>query len=285
MRQGTEAQSFIEDLKARGATPSRPEVIPGWQEMTAAERQQHLLRRFKEDEAGISTAGPVRRTSSPSAPAPGEDDAFDPDAPDAILSGRAERYRMPNGKWVWVHPCSVEESVMINARALTITGERRSLAPGSPAWDSPEIVIERHLRAQVMQVIHCCRRGPEATSAPTFDPLKHVEWLMREPGYVDAIQRIVRISDALGEGASEAAVLKEAMIAHFARARSWAETWRSLLTTDSSGASLRAFCDNLEDFAASASCMTQPESLCPEAWFAWQLILRDAPEPEPAEAA
>lgn len=283
MRVGAEAKQFIEAKIADGERPITPEHMEGWDRLTEEEQRAALLRRFREDEAGVRVQGPVRQP--PAAPDAADPDTFDPDAPEAILTGRSERYRMPNGKWVHIHPCSLEESTVINAQAIRVTAERRGLGGlEDRRWDTPELSVERRLRAQVMQVIHCCRKGPEITSPLTFDPLKHTEWLMREPGYVDAIQEIAAISNALGQGAAESALLKEAMIGFFARAQSWAETWHGRLSADSGPTSLPDFCDVLEDFAASASSMKQPEALCPEAWFAWQLILRDAePAPEPAE--
>lgn len=281
MRVGEAGRQYIQALQADGAVAVKPEALPSdWEQMSEQERQQYMLRRYKENEAGITPTGPVRNAPAASAGA-AESDTFDPDAPDAILTGRAERYRMPNGKWVWVHPCSVEEATVINARTLRMTAERHGLGDlTDKRWNSPEMSADRTLRGQAMQVIHCCRRGKEATSAPIFDPLKHVEWLMREPGYLEAIQEICALSDRLSNGQGEAEALKEAMIGFFQRAQQWAETWHGLLSTDSGPTSLPDFCANLEDFAASASCMKQPEALSPEAWFAWQIILRDAPASE-----
>jgi hypothetical protein len=282
MRTGEEARRYIDNMKAEGAVAVRPEKIDGWEQMTEEEQRQALLQRFKQREAGVLTHGPMREPVA--AADAGDPDLFSPDDPTAILSGRAERYRMPNGKWVWVHPCSAEEATVINARAIHITQERHNLGGlEDKRWDSPEIAVERQIRGKVLQAIHCCRKGPEATSGAIFsDPLKHAEWLMREPGYVDAIEEIVVLSNSLSSGIAEAAFLKEAMIGFFARLQSFAETWNGRLSADSGPTLLPEFCKRLEDCATSASSMKQPESLSGSAFFAWSIVLRDAP---PAEEA
>lgn len=155
----------------------------------------------------------------------------------------------------------MEEAIWVNTRAMEDTAKARGLTANDSGWTARETQLESTLRAQVYQVIACCRQGPEADS-PKFFEQRHSETLRREPGYVNAVQDIVALSDRLAVGQGEAAALKEAMCRFFAWVgENWAPTWCSLLTTDCSPAVMEAFLGNLEDYARSACALSQPTGL------------------------
>ena len=142
---------------------------------------------------------------------------------------RAERYSMPNGKAVWVHPVSVEEAGMINRRALAETMRLGIVAPDQEASRAQqgEMQVEMLNRARVWQAVFCCRAGPELAAARIFGP-EHAAGLLRNPGYLSAIQEICTISDRLSEGKAETEVLRESLVRFFETVGRWLLTCAGL---------------------------------------------------------
>ncbi len=252
---GEEGRRYIENLKAQGVPVMKAHHDPRLLTMTPEEQQAYLAD-FLEN--GPPPEGPVRgaEPSPASAPAGG---GFQPSS--LALEGRSERYTLPNGQTLWVHPCSMEEAIWLNSRASADTAKENSLLPESPEWNDRAIKLENLLRAQVYQVIACCRQEEETTSPKFFQQSDAAE-LRREPGYVGAVQDICAISDRLTAGKGEGQAFREAMAGFFEVAGGkWARTWHSLLTTDCSPENMEIFLGALEDFADSACAYTQPGSL------------------------
>jgi hypothetical protein len=253
---GEEARQYIENLKAQGVPVGKAHHDPRLLTMTPEEQQAYLAD-FLEN--GPPPDGPVRGgPPSADAPAPAAG-GFQPAA--FALEGRSERYCLPNGQQLFVCPCSMEEAIWVNSRALADTGKAHGLSANDPGWGERDVQLENTLRAQVYQVIACCRQGPEASSEKFFTP-SHADVLRREPGYVNAVQEICALSDRLAGGQAEGVAFREAMARFFAVAGgTWARTWHSLLTTDCSPEHMEAFLGALEDFADSACAYAQPTSL------------------------
>jgi hypothetical protein len=252
---GEEARQYIERLKAQGVPVMRPHHDPRLLTMTAEEQQAYLAD-FLEN--GPPPDGPVSQTEAAPAVAPAGG-GFQPGP--LALEGRSERYTLPNGQTLWVHPCSMEEAIWVNSRALADTGKAHGLSANDAGWGERDVQLENTLRAQVYQVIACCRQGPEGTAEKFFQP-QHAEHLRREPGYVNAVQEICALSDRLATGKGEAEAFREAMARFFAVAGgTWAKTWHSLLIMDCSPEPMEAFLGALEDFGNSASAFAQPNSL------------------------
>jgi hypothetical protein len=197
---------------------------------------------------------PPQRTSARPAPSPA--------APDGIYSAadllseegyRSEPYRMPNGKQVWVHPVSPEEAMWMNRSAVSEVRASGRLREGLTQQEIHELNEEARTRAQVYQVVCCCRTGPEMDAPPIFQP-QHADPLRKRPGMLDAIQDICRISDSLSAGTSAAALLEEALAGFFGAMTSWLGMWCSQLSTDS----LTDCKEILSDFASSVSSINQP---------------------------
>lgn len=248
---GEAARQHIENLKAQGVPVMKAHHDPRLLTMSPEEQHAYLAD-FLEN--GPPPEGPARE-EAPAAGAGGFNGAS------LALEGRSERYTLPNGQALWVHPCSMEEAIWVNTRALADTAKEHGLTAQDPGWQGREVQVEQTLRAQVYQVIACCRQGPEVTS-PKFFEGRHADTLRREPGYVNAVQEIVALSDRLATGQGEAAALREAMGRFFGVAGGrWGRTWLSRLTTDCSPAVMEAFLGALEDFARSACALSQPSAL------------------------
>jgi hypothetical protein len=243
-------------MKARGVPVGRLHEDPRLAEMTLEERHRYLADFL---EHGPPPAGPVRDEAPPSVSAPA---AGGFQRTPLSLGDRSERYPLPNCQTLWVHPCSVDDKIFINCRSVEDTAKTRQLGDEPTAFAARAVQMETIIRAQVYQVVACCRQGAEPTSAPFFQPAD-AEYLRREPGYINAIEEICAISDSLTAGRSESAALKEAMAYFFSRTQRWAETWCSRLATGSSESSLPEFLANLEDFGRSASALSQPSGCFP----------------------
>jgi hypothetical protein len=105
----------------------------------------------------------------------------------------AERYQMPNGKFLWVHPASVEEEIWINVQAAN---EVRKLvedgAKLSPAVEQYQSLV----RGRVYQVLCVCRTGQEPGSPLVFS-VADAARLRTNPAYRAAVKEICAISDRL----------------------------------------------------------------------------------------
>jgi hypothetical protein len=254
---GEAARQYIENLKAQGVPVMKPHHDPRLLTMTPEEQAAYLVE-FMEN--GPPPEGPVRSDDPPVAPAPAAGGGFRPGT--LALPGRSERYTLPNGQTLWVHPCSTEEAIALNVKAIEETqkshnGQLRTEAD----WQEISVQLEQKLRGNVHQAIFACRTGPEPTSARFFGP-EHADELRREPGYFDSIREIAAISDALMAGQGEAAALKEALARFFAfLGEKWAPTWCSLLKEGSSPMLTEALSGALTDFGRSASALSQPNAL------------------------
>ena len=170
-------------------------------------------------------------------------------AADLLGSYRTEWQPMPGGKQVCVHPVSPEEVIWLNAQAVR---EARAI----PKLAESEYPLQVRIRAQVYQVICCCRTGEEPNAPQVFGP-EHAEALRRNRGLYSTIQRICRLSDELGGAEDEADQLREALADFFGRAGSWLETCSSGLSAETCEGWRQA----LAAFAAHVSPWKQPGSL------------------------
>jgi hypothetical protein len=254
---GEAARQYIENLKAQGVPVMKAHHDPRLLTMSIEEQQAYLAD-FLEN--GPPPEGPVRGgPPSADAPAPAAGGGFRRGV--LALAGRSERYTLPNGDTLWAHPCSMEEAIWVNSRALADTGKAHGLSANDPGWGERDVQLENTLRAQVYQVIACCRQGPEVTDAKFFLE-SDADELRREPGYVNAVQEICALSDRLAGGRAEGEAFREAMARFFGSGVGpWLKTWHSLLTTDCSPQHMEAFLGALEDFADSASAYAQPTAL------------------------
>lgn len=196
---------------------------------------------------GPPPEGPV--VAQAGAPAPAIATAAQmPLSDDDILSlpYPTERYVLANKKAIWVHPVSIEEAAWLNAKAAQ---EVRALA----LTDDNAAAIRFQAHARVWQVVLCVRSGPEL-GAPTALKHAHAEVLRRNAGWLNDVDRIVKISDGLTGGASESERLKEALRGFFETAESFCETLISQLDTDTP----EALRPTLEGFVGS---VTQAKSL------------------------
>lgn len=282
---GEEARLHIESLKAQGVPVMNAHHDPRLLTMTDEEQYRYLAN-FLEN--GPPPAGPVRAetASSDGSPAPAAG-GFQPGS--LALPNRSERYTLPNGQVLWVHPCSTLESIELNARSIKETqkshgGQLRT----EEDWTQADVALEQKLRGCVYQVIFACRTGPDPAS-PRFFGDEHAEELRREPGYFDAIREIAAISDSLMAGQGEAAALKEAMSRFFGfLGAKWAPTWCSLLKEGSSEMLMESLHGALEDFGRSACALSLPSALSVGtlAVMHWQLQEQTpsfAPSPENSE--
>lgn len=283
---GEAARQYIENLKAQGVPVMRAHHDPRLATMTVEEQHRYLAN-FLEN--GPPPEGPVRaeNASSASEPAPAAGGGFQPGT--LALPNRAERYTLPNGQALWVHPASTEEAIATNAKAIEETqkshnGQLRTEAD----WMEPSVALEQKIRSWVHQVIFVCRQGPERTAARFFGA-EHADELRCEPGYFDSIREICAISDALMAGQGEAAALREAMGRFFGFVgEKWAPTWCSLLKEGSSEMLTESLLGALEDFGRSASALSRPSALSVGTLTVihWQLQEQTpsfAPSPENSE--
>lgn len=231
------------------AQPSGPTFGPPQREEPAAYTR-----------ASIPSSEPVASYDPPQEPTPAREDPaglFDPEALLKPLPGRCEWYTMPAGGRVCVHPVSQREAEWINRQAL-----REVRAEGLIPEDNDPHLKEKleeasqaaNFRAQVWQVVTCCRKGEGLTDEAVFQPA-YAKALRCNPGYVRAIEDIVRISNGLGQGKAESAVLREVFAGFFGEMASWLETFAGQLTPETLASSQ----DALTRFAAIVSAMKQPE--------------------------
>lgn len=212
---------------------------------------------------GQQPAGPIAVGSIPTDSAFVEDEDFDADRDLAdICAPAAVRTRL-NGKWLWVHGVSPEETLWLNARAQ----EDLEAAKLESAY---ERTLYFRLRAQCYQVIAVCRRGPEPGSGQVFQP-KHIDILFRNrnPGQ-EAIAHLCRISDRITSTVDQE--LPEVVLDFFGRVA-------ALLRTCASGLSTRSSPAWQQVLAAGADCVsriTLQRRLSPS-------DLEDWPQPPPAD--
>lgn len=134
-----------------------------------------------------------------------------------------KRFRMPGGKWVWVHPLTPEDVIWINGNAA------RDLAQ-SGLKDAIERNLYYRFRGYCYQAVTCCRRGRDAGSPQIF-AAKHVDALFRNrnPGST-VIEQIAKLSDSLGEASD--VELSAGALDFFGRAEGLLRTCVSQLNAD-----------------------------------------------------
>lgn len=199
---------------------------------------------------GPPREGPVLPAETPQ-PAPSSG-IFDPNTLLLPLEGRSERFTMPDGTSLWVHPASLEDAARANRLALSEVKKLGLMTEGK----QEEAQLEARMRAMVYQVVYVCRTGAK-TSAPLVFQEQHAAALRRNPGYVEAVQQICAISDRLAEGKSEADLLRESFADFFGAMEKALATFSSDETSNCSPA-LRKW---LADFAHSVSVLRQRSRL------------------------
>lgn len=213
---------------------------------------------------GGEREAPVMRPTP--APASAPDGIFDPAALTAVIPYRSERYRMPDGKWVWVHPLSMADYAFISRqvskdlRRLGLVQE--GLSRTAAIDQAKEAAMEAQSRGAVWTVVCCCRQG-EAPSAPVIFQLSHADELRKNPGWAKAVEEIAALAEALANGQSETALLRELMTGFFGRMGSWLTTLHGQLSSavgtssemdpKAASALFQAGLAQLEDFAGSVS--------------------------------
>lgn len=186
---------------------------------------------------GMGPQDPVTITPGPPTAPAGDDIFTDHDL--LTVATAAERFRMPGGKFVWVHPMNAEGVAFANIQAA------REVA-ALPVTTDRERSIHFELRVKIWQVIRCCKRGPEVNALPCFQP-ESAEVFRRNP-YWETVKRICALSDSLGEGDD---VLPQAVRAFFGRVRNYVTTCASRLPTGSP--ELSVLRTALEDFVTFVS--------------------------------
>lgn len=188
------------------------------------ERAAAIERARRLQQHGPDPAGPMGGTAPAGPLNPPSDDSYTAD--DLFASSPARRKRMPNGRWLWVHPLGLEQVVWLNGQA---TRHLNRLQFGA---SDPAKPVAYKVLAWVYQVIACCRVGPEPDAAPVFT-VEHADALYRnpQPGS-ECIQQIVALCDELGQpGDTEA--LSELQADFFGVIASWLGISASRLSTDS----------------------------------------------------
>lgn len=193
------------------------------------ERQAALAKAQRVATYGPDPAPPVGVETAPAAPANTDEEAAAElfSAADlAAYIAPAERYVMPGGKALWVHPLSLDEVVWVNAQALKAV--RRT-----PPADDGEAQLQTQAWVQVFQVVACCRKGADAAAGTVFGP-EDAEKLRRNRGWWESIQQIAALSDRLG---SESVPLDGILAGFFGAMESWLTTCSSPSNTGSPGIS------------------------------------------------
>jgi hypothetical protein len=223
-----------------------------------AARQAYLVdlaKNGRREDAVLRPTAPI--AASTATTAPGLTGCFDRNSLYQPLENRAERYVMPDGSWVWVHPLSISERLDLNLR---IAEELRKAGAFKEALDAVgaqyvahDLQIQTHFRTHVWQAIWVCRQGPGPNSPRVFQP-EDADALRLNPGWGEAAEQIAKLSDRLANGQSEAAQMKEALTDFFGLMGSWGETLLSRWNTDSPPASIRSA---FSDFVSSVCSMTR----------------------------
>lgn len=134
----------------------------------------------------------------------------------------ARRHRMPNGKWLWIHPLSPEQCVWLNGQA------KRHLERLRMKSEDPAYPVAYRALGWVYQAIACCRTGPEPDAPPVWT-VDRADRLYRNPKPgLEALQEIVRRCDELGRGQEEA--LSEELRGFFGDIAGRLNSWSGLLT-------------------------------------------------------
>jgi hypothetical protein len=223
--------------------------------MTAQEKADLLRRNEEAAQYGPPPAAPTYAAGAvPAGSPPGP--LFNPDAALDAPIGKAEWFQMPGGGVVAVHPCSLEDIRWVSDQVMRDLGRLNLLKENRTPEEQAKVRAESVIREQTYQCIAVCRQSLDPASERVFHA-RHAEKLLKNQGWGDAVQQIKRISDALGEGLSEAALLREVYGRFFARTASTLETWCSSLSADSLDTCRR----DLEQLAACVSLMRAPELL------------------------
>lgn len=203
---------------------------------------------------GTPAEGPVTAFADEPEPEPAPPSIFDPAALLAPLPGRSERFTMPNGQVVWVHPASLQDAARANRLALAEVKKLGLVVDGK----LDEAEIEARMRGLIYQAIYVCRTGPELTAPHVFKEA-HAEALRRNPGYVDAVQQICALSDRLSAGKSEADLLREGFADFFGAI----EKALASFSGDETNNSSPAWKQKWEDLTNCVSALRQPSGYSP----------------------
>ena len=178
------------------------------------ERLERLVRNGPEPEGVISEAP---------AGAPAAEGVFSVADLIAAPDVTAEAFAMRDGKVVWVHSLPVERVCWLQAQAARWV-EAEGKRPGATDQDRQ---ARAYYAGYIMQVIACCRQGPEPTAPPVFG-IEHAEVVWRNLGW-ERIRKICELSDRLGGDEDR---LQDTLAAFFTAAQTWAEIWSGRLTAD-----------------------------------------------------